>query len=419
MASEQERLHNISMEERELKRSEQVQLKQAKRAEQVQLKQAKRAEQDQVKQAEQDQVKQAKRAEQVQLKQAKRAEQDQVKQAKRAEQDQVKQAKRAEQDQVKQAKQAKRAEQDQVKQAKRAEQVIVTEHTIREEDILVFFQGNTRAENDAANKTRERILGHIVHRNPFPEHPQWIQLHRLFQETILEISRQTNVPPYTSVTLTNRGGRRFHYDFTLSFHNEDQCVADRSIEFKNGADAVHKLPQFLSVPTGSMGGFDESYASFYYQHFLDEYLHTDRGITEQKPTWIDYAKSVKKISDTHPFFVQLKERETIEFVAKKRIVNQSIASYLEKFALTSNCEFMRDKIHSSQSNKMYVLWKQHTFHVQRCHMDTTDFRLDRIHNKNTIVYASAGMLFHALLRWRNHAGILNPAWQISIKNNSI
>ena len=34
---------------------------------------------------------------------------------------------------------------------------------------------------------------------------------------------------------------------------------------------------------------------------------------------------------------------------------------------------------------------------------------------NTIIFYNDYTEIHMLLRWRNHAGILNPAWQISIK----
>ena len=36
-----------------------------------------------------------------------------------------------------------------------------------------------------------------------------------------------------------------------------------------------------------------------------------------------------------------------------------------------------------------------------------------VKNRNTIVLMSDNYEYHLLLRWRNHAGILNPAWQIS------
>lgn len=43
------------------------------------------------------------------------------------------------------------------------------------------------------------------------------------------------------------------------------------------------------------------------------------------------------------------------------------------------------------------------------------------HNKKreallTLVVKSTTCIFHLLLRWRNHKGVLLPAWQISLKN---
>ena len=37
-----------------------------------------------------------------------------------------------------------------------------------------------------------------------------------------------------------------------------------------------------------------------------------------------------------------------------------------------------------------------------------------VKNRNTIVLMSDNYEYHLLLRWRNHAGILNPAWQIKV-----
>jgi predicted secreted protein len=48
----------------------------------------------------------------------------------------------------------------------------------------------------------------------------------------------------------------------------------------------------------------------------------------------------------------------------------------------------------------------------------SDIKFHSIKNGNTIVLQSAAnpsTTFHLLLRWRNHKGILNPAWQISLK----
>ena len=42
-------------------------------------------------------------------------------------------------------------------------------------------------------------------------------------------------------------------------------------------------------------------------------------------------------------------------------------------------------------------------------------KFNKINKNNTIEVISDKYKFNLLLRWRNHKGILNPAWQISLK----
>lgn len=279
-----------------------------------------------------------------------------------------------------------------------------------------FFTKTKRGENDAANKTRESVLVEISEKNPFPDDPQWCMLHTAFHDAVKRIATVAHVSSYTSIRMTHKGGRGFHYDFELCFYQNQDCVATCFIEFKHGADSVNQLPQILSVTTSSLGGFLEPYESFYYTNFLDEYIETDKGITCAKPSWEHYNKCVKNVSETEPFFVQLKEREHVEKLAKKRIVNKSITAYLEKYGRTSSVVHLQKKLESTQAGKIYLFWKNNTFHVQHIPVQITSFQLDCIHNGNTLVYKSQNMSFHALLRWRNHSGILNPAWQIKMKS---
>ena len=47
-------------------------------------------------------------------------------------------------------------------------------------------------------------------------------------------------------------------------------------------------------------------------------------------------------------------------------------------------------------------------------MNMESLVFDRIHRKNTIVLKTDKNEYHLLLRWKNHQGILNSAWQVSI-----
>jgi hypothetical protein len=48
-------------------------------------------------------------------------------------------------------------------------------------------------------------------------------------------------------------------------------------------------------------------------------------------------------------------------------------------------------------------------------MDLDSLIFYSVERKNTIVLKTEKNEFHLLLRWKNHQGILNSAWQVSIR----
>jgi hypothetical protein len=50
-------------------------------------------------------------------------------------------------------------------------------------------------------------------------------------------------------------------------------------------------------------------------------------------------------------------------------------------------------------------------------MDLETLVFNRVERKNTIVLKTEKNEYHLLLRWKNHQGILNCAWQVSIRQH--
>jgi hypothetical protein len=117
-----------------------------------------------------------------------------------------------------------------------------------------------------------------------------------------------------------------------------------------------------------------------------------------------------------PFFQTLKDMESTIYKEKQMIVRRSIKDYLNEHALNISIEKLTQDI-LPQAQKTFILWDCNDFRSDRIHEDElTITNVEKIKNNNTIVVASkAGTKHNLLLRWKNHMGILYPAWQISLQ----
>ena len=61
-----------------------------------------------------------------------------------------------------------------------------------------------------------------------------------------------------------------------------------------------------------------------------------------------------------------------------------------------------------------MLWDLTKFNVETIEEDVVE-KFVAIEKNNKIVLQGRKYKYCLLLRWRNHKGILNPAWQISLK----
>ena len=302
---------------------------------------------------------------------------------------------------------------------KRSKKIIAPKPIVS--DITVFFQHSTRNENDSTNKTRERILSVLCSPpTEFLEHdeygPSWRSVHQKWNDALRTIATNTTIPPYTSTTIQMKGGRGFNYDAEISYYHESILLATRKIEFKYGGTTIDSLPQFLSLQA-KMNLFSKTYDTFWYESYLDQYLACDTEITQPKPSLDVYLKSVTStIYSVTPFFEQLKERELFFQQEKNNIVNRSITDYLNTYGHTINIPSFSEKVVVTQADKIYLIWSNETFFIDQLHInEMSNITFHSIKNGNVLELKSGSTSYHLLLRWRNHKGILNPAWQISMK----
>ena len=283
-------------------------------------------------------------------------------------------------------------------------------------DISTFFTKSTRSKNDATNKVRENVLKIIS--NPPKEYLEnieygssWKTVHQAWNDALKKIG-----PDYTSIQTKMKGGRAFHYDVDVIYYNGTNQVATKKIEFKNGGEKIGNLPQFLSLQA-KIDLFPETYDKFWYENYIDRYLAVDPAITEAKPELDEYLKLVTKTTySIHPFIEQLKARELFLQREKNAVVNKSISDYLSKHGPSINITAFSEKVKATQQDKIYLLWHKGQFHLDKMtESEMSEMSFHSIKNGNVLQLKTGNTLYGLLLRWRNHKGILNPAWQITMK----
>jgi hypothetical protein len=302
--------------------------------------------------------------------------------------------------------------------------------------ITSLFTTSTRGENDSANKDRELVIEFISNNQiEYQLYCQdeiygkmWCNFGEKWNNVVIAISKKCNIN-YTMFRYIKRGGRNYHYDGDLLFYNGKILVFTKPIEYKKGANNIGGLPQFLSLQAKSplFPETSPSYPSYYYNNYIDRYLDKDTSIHIKKPELSEYLKRVQSNEianpgkkNSHPFFVQLKERDIPELFKREKdlVVHTSISDYLTTYGETIDIDAYSKKLKSTQENKLYVLWNNETFHLDEFYPEEFEnITYHGIKNGNIIQLKTGNTMYDLYLRWRNRQGVLNPAWQISMKRN--
>ena len=275
-----------------------------------------------------------------------------------------------------------------------------------------FFQsgsGKGRGSNDANNKKREEILTTLYDSTEpdlQPIREKWIQfLRSLCQD-------------FSRVRVVRHGGRGANHDFEIFFYKDDGLIKHiPKAEFKHSVSRIDKMPEYFS-PAADKPYFEKVYADIFYDEYLDRVCAVYGLVKPDRETYLRLVYSNNY--DKHPFFRTLYTMETSgtreQTKQKQEIVRESISKYLESTVHTINLQKLSTDIHNRQSNKLFILWNLTEFISDQLHDDEMELtHVEGIKNGNTVVVVSkAGTRHNMLLRWKNHLGVLYPAWQISL-----
>jgi hypothetical protein len=271
------------------------------------------------------------------------------------------------------------------------------------------------AANDANNKAREKIIVDILNKAAYTEHPDFAPLvtglYAWLSVKKYELLTDSQVP----IHAVTRGGRKYNWDFDLYM---GETVL--KMEWKFGAVSVDSLPEFFNPAANKDFHQGESYAQFFYRGYLPQ-VCAIYGVTHTM-TEAEYVTRVHGTSKAPPLFNALYNAEANgtgeQKKEKKALVDASIAAWLTEVKDKTDIQAITEAFQSSQAGKEFLLYKDGTFYSDRIAAEEliiTGVKEVRLGKYLVLQSASPGTTHEMLLRWKNHAGILYPAWQISMK----
>ena len=282
-------------------------------------------------------------------------------------------------------------------------------------DIELFTKssrGRGRDTNDAANKLREKILldGYNGKTTDMIADPvygeEWRRNGELFASAIGELGGEG------PITVKAMGGRGYNYDFMVT---RGDCK--HKVEFKFGGTSVQSIPEFFN-PAANKPFHDRLYADFFFDNHLPE-IAALYGL--ELPPKNEYLKEIHRNSSRHKFFVAFRAAEAAHpelYSQKGKLVAASVRAYLETVKDSTKLDALTAEFLRSQSGKRFLIFSNGKFyHDQISDAELTAKSVVGVRNGNLLVIQSEepGTTHEMLLRWKNHLGVLFPAWQISMK----
>lgn len=298
------------------------------------------------------------------------------------------------------------------------------------EDIKFFMNfKNSRDYNYKSNEMRENIIGciHHIYENYYEcyyEDPiygkNWVDLKNKLDNAIMK----TTKIKYDNYKLIHKGGMNYNYDFILKFLSNDKIVEELPLEFKYNNSKLSDLPQFLELYDKDIKNKYDlcsiSYAEFYYDNYLDKYLKIDKKITEIKPNKEIYLENVFDIKYKHTFFENMHKNKNNFIKEKRNLAAESITEYINKYCNSFNFEKLTEKIKKSQINKIFLLWNNDDFHVEKINVE--NIKIIGIIEKNVKsiknLYFDVNVenfIYNIRIRinWGNSGGLCNPRWKFT------
>ena len=337
-----------------------------------------------------------------------------------------------------------------INKLKNLKSIKYNKYIIEYRSIFLFEKTSKRDKNDISNKIRELVICNIINNNIPEQYFIYSRLWKIFKNKLLLsinkifdiISINKSNSELINLSFENfickiHAGKK-NYDFLITYTNNNKEIS-KKVEFKFNSDKIDNCPQFLSLSNKfniekSSDNEKVKYTEIFYDIYLEKITslyNIETTITKNNYFKYVYQQNFHK----NIFFKNLYEKES-DFNNKKNednnkknekkiIVDESIDYYIKNYVDKIDINKLTHKFLQSQEDKIYLLYdiKKHNFYIDKINdeelklLDKYIFKKNKDGLINTIIYEtiSKTTTIHMLLRWRNHSGILNPAWQISLK----
>ena len=303
-------------------------------------------------------------------------------------------------------------------------------------------KADDRALNDANNKAREAAVDYLIGSDKaasakFTSDPQVGERWKIVESSLREALN--SIPQsFTGETelefshVNHRGGRSKNFDFDSVYrHRVNLEQKTKSVEFKFG-NSIYDQPQFLSIYS-TRAYFITSDSQPFAEFFYDNYGSSLAALANTKlPERAFYLSKIFGTSrSAHLFFTNLHKYKTSNDSNKealKKISDDAIEGYLKTFENQEN-HLDYDAINAmfrNQVTKFFISWSYETMSANVENFTEKDMK---INNEFSLKQNSNGQYsslvfknlnenkIEALLRWKNHACILGPAWQVKLQRS--
>jgi hypothetical protein len=228
-------------------------------------------------------------------------------------------------------------------------------------------------------------------------------------------------PSYATYKITKKAGRKYNYDFDISYTDStNQVIQTSKIEFKFNANTIESLPQFVS-PMNPSKYLSQSFEEDWYNKYLVSLLHRYNLPVSDFDTYLKqiHGNEPECMKDAQLLYYQgckksSKYTKNPEFYNECiRLSKECITNFISNTEL--NIELLTEYLVDSQKEKIYLLYKDEEYQVQ--YMNPDDYTIVSYvkdpQGSRYMATTKSNKQIRILLRWKNGNGIAYPAFQIS------